>query len=121
MRERILALDLPIEALLRMLFGFLSREILATPRADILRLILTEAHRFPEIAALYHREVIGSGLSTLRQVLRRAAERGEIEGHELVRFPQLLIAPALVAVVWGTLSSPTSRSMPRRCSAPISR
>ena len=100
LRTRILAADGSTETLLRMLFGFLSREVLATRRKDILRLILTEAHRFPVIAALYHQEVVAKGLLALRHIARRAVERGEFHGDEIERFPHLVIAPALVAVVW---------------------
>ena len=35
--------------------------------------------------------------------LRRAHERGELKTDALVRFPQLLAAPGIVAVVWSGL------------------
>ena len=34
---------------------------------------------------------------------RRAAARGEIAADALTRFPQLLVAPGLVAIVWSGL------------------
>ena len=36
-------------------------------------------------------------------LLARAVERGEIAGDALVRFPQLLGAPGIVAIVWSGL------------------
>ena len=100
MEEKVLALDLPAEATLRMLFAFLRQEVLATRRKEIVRLILSEAGRFPEIAALYHREVMSRGMRLLRRITERAIARGEFRSDELARFPQLAIAPGIVALVW---------------------
>jgi AcrR family transcriptional regulator len=101
--EKVLALDLPAEATLRMLFTFLRQEVLGTRRKEIVRLILSEAGRFPEIAAVYHREVISRGMGLMRRIAERAVERGEFGSDELVRFPQLAIAPGIVALLWMNL------------------
>jgi AcrR family transcriptional regulator len=98
--DKVLGLDLPAEATLRMLFTFLRQDVLATRRKEIVRLILSEAGRFPEIAALYHREVVGRGMRLLRRVAERAIARGEFRSDELARFPQLAIAPGIIALVW---------------------
>jgi AcrR family transcriptional regulator len=98
--EKVLGLDLSVETTLRMLFAFLRQEVLATRRKEIVRLILSEAGRFPEIAALYHREVMSRGMRLLRRIVERAIARGEFRSDELVRFPQLAIAPGIVALVW---------------------
>ena len=98
--EKVLGLDLSVETTLRMLFAFLRQEVLATRRKEIVRLILSEAGRFPEIAALYHREVISRGMRLLRRIVERAIARGEFRSNELARFPQLAIAPGIVALVW---------------------
>ena len=37
-------------------------------------------------------------MALLRRVAERAVERGEFNSDELVRFPQLAIAPAIVAL-----------------------
>src|SRR5829696_2738992 len=100
---QVLALDAPAETMLRMLFAALRREVLQTRRKEIVRLVLAEAHRFPDIAAFYHREVVSRGMALLRRVAERAIERGELSSDELVRFPQLAIAPVLVALLWANL------------------
>jgi AcrR family transcriptional regulator len=103
---KILALDCPVEAILRMLFAFVRVEVLGTRRQDIVRLLITEGSRFPAIAELYHREVLSRGLGLLRGIAARAVARGEFRSDELVRFPQLAIAPALVAILWAHLFQP---------------
>jgi transcriptional repressor AefR-like protein len=64
---------------------------------------LSEGPRFPKLAEFYYREVIARALGAVRGVLRRAVERGEVASDVLVRFPQLLIAPGLVAIMWKSL------------------
>ncbi len=89
--------------LLDALIEMLVARILDRPAQALLRLMLSEGPRFPELSAFYHREVVCRGLSLLRQVAQRALDRGEIDSDAAVRFPQLVIAPALVAVVWNAL------------------
>ena len=101
--QKVLALDLPAEATLRMLFDFLRREVLGTRRKEIVRLILSEAGRFPEIAAVYHREVVSRGMHLMREIAERAVARGEFRSDELARFPQLVVAPGILALIWTNL------------------
>jgi AcrR family transcriptional regulator len=79
------------------------QEIVSTPRADIVRLIIAEGARFPAIADFYYREVISRGLAGMRAMIELAVARGEIREAELARFPQIMIAPAIVAVIWKSL------------------
>jgi AcrR family transcriptional regulator len=95
--------ELPFDAILRAIFARLRTEILATRRKEIIRLVLAEAGRFPQLAEFYHREVVSRGMVLLRGIAERALARGEIASDEIVRFPQLVIAPALVAFLWATL------------------
>ena len=78
-------------------------EIATTRRGDIVRLIIAEGPRFPAIADFYYREVISRGLAGMRALIELAVARGEIRSTELARFPQIMVAPAIVAVVWKTL------------------
>ena len=49
------------------------------------------------------REVIARVMETIRAMLRRAHERGELKTDALVQFPQLLAAPGIVAIIWSGL------------------
>src|SRR5919199_3891638 len=102
-RQEVLARDLPAEAILRFLFAWMRRELLGTRRREIVRLVPSEAGRFPALAEFYHREVVSRAMGLLREVAERAAARGEFQGDELARFPQLAIAPGLVAILWSWL------------------
>ena len=97
------ALDLPFEAVVRGLFARMRQQILASRRKEIIRLVIAESGRFPELAEFYYREVVARGMALLRSVAERAAARGEIASDELARFPQLIVAPGLVALLWAIL------------------
>ena len=79
------------------------QEVATTRRGDIVRLIIAEGPRFPAIADFYYREVISRGLAGMRALIELAVARGEIRIPELARFPQIMVAPAIVAVVWKSL------------------
>jgi AcrR family transcriptional regulator len=101
--EKMREVDIPARMLVEGLLGTFLREVYGTRRRDMIRLIMAEGPRFPAIAEFYHTEVIARVLAIVRPILRRAAERGELRDDALARFPQLIVAPMLVAIVWNGL------------------
>jgi AcrR family transcriptional regulator len=95
--------DLPMRAVAQMIVDTFVNEIYGTHRKDVIRLIMAEGPRFPKLAEFYYREVIGRVLPVMRGLLMRAVERGELGHDALARFPQLLVAPALMAIMWSGL------------------
>jgi len=95
--------DLPIRAVAEMIVDVFVNEIYGTRRKDVIRLIIAEGPRFPKLAEVYYREVIARVLPVIRARLELAVERGELPHDALARFPQLLVAPALVAIIWNGL------------------
>ena len=95
--------DLPIRAVVEMIVDLFVNEIYGTRRKDVIRLIIAEGSRFPKLAEVYYREVIARVLPVMRARLTLAVERGELPHDALARFPQLLVAPALVAIIWNAL------------------
>jgi AcrR family transcriptional regulator len=81
------------------------QEVATTKRGDIVRLIVAEGPRFPNVADFYYREVVSRGLAGMRALIQLGIERGEIAQKDLARFPQILVAPAIVAVIWQSLFS----------------
>src|SRR5215468_5730950 len=95
--------DLPVRAVGEAVADLFVREIFGTRRKDVIRLVIAEGPRFPKLAEFYYREVIAHVLPVLRARLALAVERGELPHDALARFPQLLVAPALVAIIWNGL------------------
>jgi AcrR family transcriptional regulator len=95
--------DLPLRLFAEQLIEVFVREVLGTRRKDVIRLIISEGPRFPKLAEFYYREVIAKVLEAVRALLRRAVERGELKDDALLKHPQLLAAPGIMAIVWGGL------------------
>ena len=98
--EKMQGVDIPARMLVEGLLGTFVREVYGTRRKDLIRLILSEGPRFPAIAEFYYHEVIARVLSIVRPILTRAVARGELPDDSLARFPQLIVAPMLVGIVW---------------------
>lgn len=77
-----------------------AQEVVATRRGDIVRLIIAEGARFPAIADFYYREVVSRGMAAMGALVELGIARGEIGQQGLTRFPQIVVAPAIVAVIW---------------------
>jgi AcrR family transcriptional regulator len=95
--------ELPLRVFAERFVETFVTEIYGTRRRDVLRLVITEGARFPQLAEIYYRVVIKRALAAVRGMVQRAIDRGEVHGDALKRFPQLLVAPGLVAVVWQAL------------------
>jgi len=77
-----------------------AREVVTTRRGDIIRLVLAEGPRFPDIADFYYREVVSRGMAGMRALIELGIASGEIRQRGLKDFPQIVVAPAMVAVIW---------------------
>lgn len=92
------------EELVRALAALLLARIQTPQARQVMQLMISEGHRFPELAAFHYREVVTPGLGVVRAIVARGVARGEIrgapQGEALTRHPQALFAPFLAAVVW---------------------
>lgn len=91
------------EDLLRLQIGMFYRQIVGTRAPALLRLLVAEGARFPELARFYHREVLSRGMAALTRTLERGIARGEFRALDAARHPQILMGPALAAALWTLL------------------
>lgn len=101
--EATFAADLPLRMVIEKAIDVFVREVYGSHRKHLIRLIISEGPRFPALAEFYYREVLSRILKSVRGLLRRALERGELADDTLIRFPQLLGAPGIIAIIWSGL------------------
>ena len=94
---------MPIRIVLQGFADLFIREIYNTNRRDVLRLVMTEGPRFPQLAEFYYRNVVGRAVAAMRVLLQRAAARGEIPHASVLGYPQLVVAPMIMAITWSGL------------------
>ncbi|WP_256808247.1 TetR/AcrR family transcriptional regulator [Bradyrhizobium sp. Bra64] len=104
--EKLNALPLPagsVRDLVEAFAGSFLKEVIGTRRGDLVRLIVAEGPRFPSVADFYYREVVSRGIAGMRALIELGIARGEIREKDLARYPQILVAPAMIAVIWQSL------------------
>ena len=102
-RERMETTELSVEDFLKGPFLAFIQELVGSKRAFIARLLIAEGHKHPELTAFYFETVVSRGIETLTRLIDRGVERGEFRPTRLRDFPQLLVAPALTAIIWRSL------------------
>lgn len=101
--DRIDRFDGPSEALLRLIVARLRQGLADPDIRAVIHLVVSEAGRFPDLAEFYYREVISRGIAAIRKVIARGVSRGEFRPNAIERFPQLVVAPAMLGLVWQEL------------------
>ena len=87
--------------LLRAQFSFIYQHIVEDRRRrEVLRMLIAEAPRFPELADRYHQEILRPCLDMLRQAIRRGMDRGEFRNSAILDLPQIVIAPIALVDLW---------------------
>jgi len=91
-------------AQLRELLSRIYEDIVDNKKARaLLRLLVAESEKFPELAEIYHQAVIAPGASAVGLAVENGICSGEFGASDVRRFPQILVAPAILAVVWTLL------------------
>jgi len=92
------------EHLLREMQSRMYDRIVKNEKArSIVRMLIAESGRFPQLAEIYHREIIAPGIRMLRRALLNGLNTGEFRMTSAVKFPQLLVAPGVLAIMWTLL------------------
>ena len=74
----------------------------------VIRLLIAEAHRHPDLVDFYWDNVASRGLAALKRLLERGVEAGEFRRTAVNDLPQLLIAPVITSVIWNIVFSQRS-------------
>jgi AcrR family transcriptional regulator len=87
--------------LLRMQFSFIYQHIVQDQRRrDVLRMLIAEAARFPELADRYYQEILQPCMEQLKQAIQRGIDRGEIRNSAVIDSPHVVIAPIALVDIW---------------------
>jgi AcrR family transcriptional regulator len=93
-----------VDDLFRNLLLRLYNEIVRSEKVrSIVRLLIAEGGRFPQLAEIYHDEIIAPGMKALRHMLRKGIASGEFRRTRATEFPQIVAAPAVLAILWRAL------------------
>ena len=91
------------EAFLRGPVRAFMQALPGSPLAVVVKLMLTEGSRHPDLVNFYWENVASRGLVALQRLIQRGVSNGEFRSTELQQFPHLVVAPVLMAVIFGLL------------------
>lgn len=101
MAETILAqTTLPFAEMMRLMFGRVGEVAETTRLGAVIKLVIGESRNFPELARVWHDEVVSRTLSALSGALSRAQGRGELRQGDPRLQAFSLMGPLLMGVVW---------------------
>lgn len=95
----ITGMDGNTEALIRKLMARVYEHMVSSHAATIIRILVVEGHRLPDLVQRYHDTAITKGLTVLKRFLARGVERGEIKEGPMTKVPELLVAPIMFYVI----------------------
>ncbi len=103
LRRRLEASDESSEALIRGPLLGLMKQVVGSRLGSVIRLMVAEGPKHPDLTAYYHEQVVSRGMALLRWIMARGVERGEFRPGPVMDFPQLIVAPVLMSVIWKML------------------
>ena len=96
----------PFDDLVRR-FSALAPQLAARPEmGGVIKMIIGEARNFPELARVWHDQVVDPALSGLTTAVEAAQARGEVRPGDARLYALGLVAPLLVSVLWRETFTP---------------
>ena len=96
------ALNFPgsFEQLIRMMIPRVAELATQSGMGKVIKMVIAESGNFPEIARVWHDDIVGKGLGLLTNVIARAQERGEIRPGDPREYTLSIVGPLLAAVIF---------------------
>ena len=79
------------------------KKVPGSPIAIVIRLLISEGPRHPDLVDYYYENVVSRGLAAIRQFVDRGVERGEFRQEALNHQPHLFLAPMMLSIIWRLL------------------
>ncbi|MET3663903.1 TetR/AcrR family transcriptional regulator [Caulobacter sp. 1776] len=96
----------PFPDLMRGMFEHLSQVIETTRLGAVAKLVIGESRNFPELARVWHDEIVSRALTALSKALARAQMRGEVRTGDPRLQAFSLMGPILMGVIWQETFTP---------------
>jgi AcrR family transcriptional regulator len=78
----------------------------ALPIGGVVKMVIAEAGNFPELARVWHDQLVVVALGALTEAVAAAQARGEVKPGDPRAYALQLVAPILLAVIWRETFAP---------------
>jgi AcrR family transcriptional regulator len=92
--------ELSAEDYFRGPFLAFAKQVPRSPARVLVRLMIAEGAKYPDLTHWYQENVVTHGLAALRELIERGVRNGEFRKSALQEFPHIVVAPVVLAIVW---------------------
>ncbi|HEX3405686.1 MAG TPA: TetR/AcrR family transcriptional regulator C-terminal ligand-binding domain-containing protein, partial [Caulobacteraceae bacterium] len=96
----------PFEDLARTLLPALAAVASRPPLGGVVKMVIGESRNFPELAKVWHDDLVGKALAAVAGAIARAQARGEVKAGDPRAYALGLVAPLMLAVLWRETFTP---------------
>ena len=79
------------------------QQVPGSPVAIVIRLLISEGPRHPDLVDYYYDNVVAKGLAAITGFVERGVERGEFRESAITDLPHLFLAPVMLSIIWGII------------------
>lgn len=105
-RQGIAATDLPFADLVRTLLPRFAQIVTALPLGAVAKMVIGESRNFPELARVWHDDVVLRAVGLLSGLIAEAQKRGEVRLGDPRIHAFSLMGPMLLGVLWRETFTP---------------
>ena len=95
--------DLSSEDFIRGPLSSFLKQVPGSPVAIVIRLLISEGPRHPDLVDYYYDNVVAKGLAAITGFVERGVDRGEFRKSVVTELPQLFLAPVMLSIIWSII------------------
>jgi len=92
--------------LIRMALPRLAHLAATTPLGAVVKMVIGESRNFPELARVWHDDVVGKAIALVTELIEKAQARGEVRLGDPRTHAFSLIGPILIGAIWRETFTP---------------
>jgi AcrR family transcriptional regulator len=104
--------DAPFADIVRRVFGRIVLVMTTTRLGAVVKMVIGESRNFPELARVWHDEVIDRALGAVTAAVVRAQARGEVRAGDPRLHAFSLVGPLVMGVIWREVFEPVGAPSP---------
>ena len=98
--EAVATTELSSEAFIRGPLLEFMKQVPGSPIAIVIKLLIAEGHRHPDLVDYYWDNVVAKGLTAISGFIKRGVERGEFRETAVTEMPEVVLAPMMLSMIW---------------------
>ena len=105
-RATFLAVDMPFAAMLRLFLPKFAEIVTTVPIGAVAKMVVGESRNFPELAKVWHDDVILKAVGLIAELIERAQAKGEVRPGDPRTHAFSIMGPMLIGVLWRETFTP---------------